>query len=208
MTTIDKIRQEVERLKHENDIWRERINSEEGYSYESDVCCGYEEAINDFKKFLDTFKEEPLELNEAVKEYFQGLWPGMETAEQCNTNMHFTPPAIMRLAEYFYNLGKESKSSIDGLDEVAEEYAHKDKNYTAWLEDEIYFVDDTILIEKAFKAGAEWMLNHNLIIVNDNIKRAEKCLDESTGYDEYPYWDGACDMANAIRREIEGIKTE
>ena len=47
-----------------------------------------------------------------------------------------------------------------------------------------------------------------LAIVNDNIKRAEKCLDESTGYDEYPYWDGACDMANAIRREIEGIKTE
>lgn len=49
------------------------------------------------------------ELDEAIKDYFQGLWPGTETAEQCNTDMHFTPLAIMRLAKHFYNLGKEAE---------------------------------------------------------------------------------------------------
>lgn len=68
-------------------------------------------------KFIAEIDECPLkqeesneiDLEKEVEKYFQGYWPGMETAEQCNTDMHFTPPAIMRLARHFYELGKTSK---------------------------------------------------------------------------------------------------
>jgi len=53
-----------------------------------------------------------MDLEDKVKEYFQGLWPGMETAEQCNTSMSFTPLAIMRMVEHFYNLGKFDAKNI------------------------------------------------------------------------------------------------
>ena len=53
--------------------------------------------------------EEPVceELEEEVKNYFQGYFPGTETAEQCNTDLHFTPPAIIRLARHFAKWQKE-----------------------------------------------------------------------------------------------------
>lgn len=54
-------------------------------------------------------EQSEVDLEEEVKKYFGGLWPGIKTAEQCNTDMHFTPPAIMRLAEYFYKLGLNAK---------------------------------------------------------------------------------------------------
>lgn len=47
-----------------------------------------------------------MNLEDKVKEYFGEYWPGTETPEQCNTTMSFTPLAIMRLVEHFYNLGK------------------------------------------------------------------------------------------------------
>lgn len=47
------------------------------------------------------------ELEEEVKNYFQGYFPGTETAEQCNTDLHFTPPAIIRLARHFAQWGVE-----------------------------------------------------------------------------------------------------
>lgn len=53
-------------------------------------------------------KEEPdKSLEEEVKNYFQGYWPGTETVEQCNTDLHFTPPAIIRLARHFAEWQKE-----------------------------------------------------------------------------------------------------
>lgn len=58
MNNIEKILQEIERLKNKNAEWRERINSEDGYSYESDVCCGYDEAIEDFETFINSLSEE------------------------------------------------------------------------------------------------------------------------------------------------------
>lgn len=69
MSNIEKIKAEIERLKNENAEWRERINSEDGYSYESDVCCGYDEAIEDFETFINSLPEEkPSEnLEEAVE---------------------------------------------------------------------------------------------------------------------------------------------
>lgn len=97
--------------------------------------------------WLKANKPEPQGLDKAIKDYFQGLWPGTETAEQCNTDMHFTPPAIMRLAEHFYSLGKESKVSIEGLDEAAEEYRKND--------DAKYPCDQCLV--NTFKAGAKWM---------------------------------------------------
>ena len=68
------------------------------------------------------------ELEEAVVDYFEGYWSGMETAEQCNTDLHFTPPAIMRLARHFYELGQQSKPKV--CEELEEEniFANKDLN--------------------------------------------------------------------------------
>lgn len=57
-------------------------------------------------------QEPEVDLEKEVEKYFQGLWPGMETAEQCNTDMHFTPPAIMRLARHFANWQKEQMIRI------------------------------------------------------------------------------------------------
>lgn len=47
------------------------------------------------------------DLEEEVKNYFQGYWPGTDTPEQCNTDLHFTPPAILRLARHFAEWQKE-----------------------------------------------------------------------------------------------------
>lgn len=46
-------------------------------------------------------------LEEEIKSYFQGYWPGTETEEQCNTDLHFTPLAILRLAKHFAKWGAE-----------------------------------------------------------------------------------------------------
>ena len=89
----------------------------------------------------DSLPEEPLipsnsvGLEEEIDNYFEGLWPGTETAEQCNTDLHFTPPAIMRLARHFAEWGakckdslqvqetcKENQDSFTSLDEVLKRY--------------------------------------------------------------------------------------
>jgi predicted restriction endonuclease len=59
-------------------------------------------------ELIDTLSKEQtdVDLEKEVEEYFQGYWPGMETAEQCNTDLHFTPPSIMRMIEYFFELGQ------------------------------------------------------------------------------------------------------
>jgi hypothetical protein len=55
-------------------------------------------------------QEQPnIDLEEEVKKYFEGYWPGMKTPEACNHQMVLTPPAIMRMIEHFYELGKNSK---------------------------------------------------------------------------------------------------
>ena len=63
--------------------------------------------------------------------------------------------------------------------------------------------EDTVLFNKGVEEGRRLEKEDCLIIIKDNINRASRCMDEATGYEEYPYWDGAHDMANAIRREIE-----
>lgn len=68
MSNIEKIKAEIKRLKNKNAEWRERINSEDGYSYESDVCCGYDEAIEDFESFINSLPEEkPIEKDEEME---------------------------------------------------------------------------------------------------------------------------------------------
>ncbi len=62
-------------------------------------CRGYDEEKSE-KPMQD-------ELEKAVVDYFEGYWPGMDTAEQCNTDLRFTPPAIMRLARHFAHWGAE-----------------------------------------------------------------------------------------------------
>ena len=87
-----------------------RLYNDKSYS-EDRWDMGYDCACEDIMSFLSTLEsEEPdKSLDEEVKNYFQGYWPGTETAEQCNTDLHFTPPAIVRIARHFYELGKNSK---------------------------------------------------------------------------------------------------
>lgn len=55
-------------------------------------------------------QEQPeVDLEKEVERYFQGLWPGIKTAEQCNTDLHFTPLAIMRMTTHFYELGLKAR---------------------------------------------------------------------------------------------------
>lgn len=54
-----------------------------------------------------------------LKNYFEGLWSGMETPEQCNTSLTFTPVAIKRIVEHFYNLGQKDK-----MDELNKDAIH------------------------------------------------------------------------------------
>lgn len=94
----------------------------------------------------------------------------------------------------------ECKPSLpSNLDETAEEYG-RNTFINECMENGVY--DDHDLSD-AFKAGAKYQSSKDLAIVNDNIVRAVKCMEQSTDSEEYPYWDGAHDMANVIRREIE-----
>ncbi len=77
----------------------------------------------DVDKYMDEVRgrepEKPMnqdELEKAVVDYFESYWPGMETAEQCNTDLRFTPPAIMRLARHFAQWQKEQmmKEAVEG----------------------------------------------------------------------------------------------
>ena len=53
-----------------------------------------------------------MNIEEKVKEYFQGHWPGTKTPEQCNTTLSFTPLAILRLVQHFYDDGKFDAKNI------------------------------------------------------------------------------------------------
>lgn len=76
-----------------------------------DEALEYVKMLKSKYKHKDSLSEEPLipsnsvGLKEEINNYFKGLWPGTETAEQCNTDLHFTPLAIMRLASHFAEWG-------------------------------------------------------------------------------------------------------
>lgn len=106
MGNIEKIRQEIERRKKR-------------WMYDDlPIAMGRYYEDRDLLAFIDSLPEEPLippnsmGLEEEINNYFRGLWPGTETAEQCNTDLHFTPPAIMRLARHFAEWGAECKESL------------------------------------------------------------------------------------------------
>ena len=57
---------------------------ESGCIYGEDHCGRYpENTDSEFRKATKIEIE--------IEKYFQGHWPGMETPEQCNTSMSFTP---------------------------------------------------------------------------------------------------------------------
>ena len=99
MDTISRVRAEIERR------WEEAHSKykETADQYYDGMCT----ALDHLESFLDTLEEPDNSLEEEVKNYFQGFWPGTETAEQCNTDLHFTPPAIIRLARHFAQWGAE-----------------------------------------------------------------------------------------------------
>lgn len=75
----------------------------------ADYNDGRDDAKRMVLDFIDSLQREQLEqqevdLEKEIIDYFQGMWPGTETAEQCNTDMHFTPLAITRMVKHFYEL--------------------------------------------------------------------------------------------------------
>ena len=140
MDKIEKIRAEIERQikKYRNDGFGCHANS-----------------LEKLLDFIDTLSEEPdKSLEEEVKNYFQGYWPGTETAEQCNTDLHFTPLAILRLARHFAQWGaehaKKDKTPVpNDLEEAAKELFE-----TMEIQEHENIFEDTF--KKIFLAGAEW----------------------------------------------------
>ena len=151
---ISKIKAEIERHINELDI--------------SDESILIEAELSELLSFLSTLEsEKPMNqdgLEEAVVDYFEGYWPGMETAEQCNTDLRFTPPAIMRLARHFYELG--CRRTAEKFDEIEYNRQREEERVPNDLEEaadnHIREVADagwewtTQDIAEAFKAGAEW----------------------------------------------------
>ena len=107
----DKLKAEIDRRYQE---YRAKMKTEDFTYYE-----GMADALDLFEQFLDTLSEEPVseDLEEEVKNYFEGYWPGTDTPEQCNTDLHFTPPAILRLARHFSEWQKEQmmKGAVEGV---------------------------------------------------------------------------------------------
>ena len=94
----------------------------------TDNTFGAKLELIDILAWLDTLSEEPdKSLEEEVKNYFQGYWPGTETVEQCNTDLHFTPPAIIRFARHFAEWQKSQmmKEAVDLVDCV-EKYVRQE----------------------------------------------------------------------------------
>lgn len=136
-------------------------------------CRGYEEKPSE-------------ELEEEVKNYFEGYWPGTDTPEQCNTDLHFTPLAIMRLARHFAEWGakcndslqvpeicKENQDSFtNGLEEAAEELFE-----TIEIQEHENIFEDTF--KKIFIAGAEWMRKKDVedMYLSDN-RHFLKCYEQ------------------------------
>lgn len=134
----------------------------------------------------DSLPEEPLippnsvGLEKEIDNYFEGLWPGTETAEQCNTDLHFTPPAIMRLASHFAEWGAKCKESLQvqetckenqdsftdepkDLEEAANEYSEK-HGFRVPYDGSNNFYDevDVKASKEGFIAGAKWELNQGV----------------------------------------------
>ena len=103
---------DAEKLKAEIEA-RKKVHFEDYHIKKSGNPADYgaANALTQLLPVIDSLQQEQSEvdLEEEVKKYFQGLWPGIETAEQCNTDMHFTPLAILRMVEYFYELGLNAR---------------------------------------------------------------------------------------------------
>lgn len=106
MNNIEKIKAKIKRLKAENSNIRCQHNEK--------YCTGYDDAFRDLLPFIDSMSEEKPseELEEEIKNYFEGLWSGIETPEQCNTDLHFTPPAIIRLVRHFTEWQKQRDAEL------------------------------------------------------------------------------------------------
>lgn len=124
MSNINKVRQEIERrAKFHDDAMKAcaglnhiALTHSAGWKEDSELlafidslpeesCKESLQVQETCKENLDSFTDKPRELEKEINNYFEGLWPGTETAEQCNTDLHFTPLAIIRLASHFAEWG-------------------------------------------------------------------------------------------------------
>ena len=101
----DKLKAEIKERLHCNGSFDECFDT----AWDHDQ--GMVDAYNYVLSFIDTLQQEQSEvdLEEEVKKYFEGYWPGMKTPEACNHQMVLTPPAIMRMIEHFYELGLNTR---------------------------------------------------------------------------------------------------
>lgn len=156
---VDKLISEIRKLRSESCI----SESDDYYEYaKSDII----DLINSLQQ--EQPEEPDKSLEEEVKNYFQGYWPGTETAEQCNADLHFTPPAIIRLARHFAEWGAEhlcdSTKMIDKSPDEAAEEALDDFDANWYIDERDDGCTEPGYNQKQmllmFKAGAEWMAEH------------------------------------------------
>ena len=145
------------------------------YKMDEDGCIYGEDGCGRYPEDTDSEFREATKLEIEIEKYFQGHWSGTETYEQCNTSMSFTPPAIKRMVEYFYNLGKEeiynyhqscgARGRLGGIPEDVSEKAEKfaDKMEPPYDKDDIC---------SAFEKGAmsqredyHWVSDHAIKLI-------------------------------------------
>ena len=148
------------------------------YRMDEAGCIYGEDGCGRYPENTDSEFREATKIEIEIEKYFQGHWPGMETAEQCNSTLSFTPPAVKRLVEHFYNLGKDEKLiHSDDLDVEIEKYFHRMelRGDTPGIPDE--YVDDTT-VDKIARHFATWQkrqLENDYHYVTDHaIKMIQK----------------------------------
>ena len=102
MTTIEKIRAEIAKLRLEN----KNIKCKENHNY----CQGYDDAFFDFTLFLDTLEADAPEwLEEEERKYMSERWKLGCTPITPVCLPNFTTDDLKECAEFFYRLGLISK---------------------------------------------------------------------------------------------------
>lgn len=93
MTTIEKIRAEIERLKGIGGIVP--LDNREQKT-------GYESALIDIEIFLDTLEEEPVNLMAEIKQYYSD---NFDLINGDNPTLNI----VTHIARYFFELGRNAK---------------------------------------------------------------------------------------------------
>lgn len=116
--------------------------------------------------FSAMVEKDQAELEQAVKEYFRGHWPDTTTAEGCNTQMSFTPSAILRLARHIagwqYQKDRrefaklKAKEWMSGYDDAVSRFVKIPYTGERWFSTTNGEFIAGAIFEEAIPAGAEF----------------------------------------------------